>query len=55
MNGIKVIDVGGNPRRTQFGTCELCFSYGLAVCERGGVMDKDIELLRELKKNFYKL
>ncbi|HFI0406375.1 TPA: hypothetical protein ACGOYK_000286 [Streptococcus suis] len=30
MKGIKVIDVGSNPRRTQFGTCELCFSYGVA-------------------------
>ena len=30
MKGIKVIDVGSNPRRTQFGTCELCFSYGIA-------------------------
>ena len=24
----------------------------MAVCEGGGVMDKDIELLRELKKEF---
>lgn len=30
MTGIKVIDIGSNPRRTQFGTCELCFSYGMA-------------------------
>ena len=30
MKGIKVIDVGGNPEQTQFGTCELCFSYGIA-------------------------
>lgn len=30
MKGIKVIDIGSNPRRTQFGTCELCFSYGVA-------------------------
>lgn len=30
MKGIKVIDVGNNTRRTQFGTCELCFSYGIA-------------------------
>ena len=30
MKGIKVIDVGSNPRRIQFGTCELCFSYGIA-------------------------
>ena len=29
MKGIKVIDVGSNPGRTQFGTCELCFSYGV--------------------------
>ena len=28
MKGIKVIDIGSNPRRIQFGTCELCFSYG---------------------------
>ena len=27
MKGIKVIDVGSNPEETQFGTCELCFSY----------------------------
>lgn len=30
MKGIKVIDVGSNPQETQFGTCELCFSYGIA-------------------------
>ena len=30
MKGIKVIDVGGNPEETQFGTCELCFSFGVA-------------------------
>ena len=30
MKGIKVIDVGSNPEETQFGTCELCFSYGIA-------------------------
>ena len=30
MKGIKVIDVGSNPRRIQSGTCELCFSYGIA-------------------------
>ena len=30
MKGIKVIDVGGNPEETQFGTCELCFGYGIA-------------------------
>ena len=30
MKGIKVIDVGSNPEETQFGTCELCFSYGTA-------------------------
>ena len=29
MKGIKVIDVGSNPEETQFGTCELCFSYGV--------------------------
>ena len=30
MKGIKVIDIGNNPEETQFGTCELCFSYGIA-------------------------
>ena len=30
MKGIKVIEVGSNPEETQFGTCELCFSYGIA-------------------------
>ena len=30
MKGIKVIDVSTNPKETQFGTCELCFSYGIA-------------------------
>ena len=30
MKGIKVIDVGSNPKETQFGTCELCFSQGTA-------------------------
>ena len=31
MKGIKVIDVGGNPEEeVEFGTCELCFSYGIA-------------------------
>lgn len=30
MKGIKVIDIGTNPEETQFGTCELCFSYGVA-------------------------
>ena len=30
MKGIKVIDVGSNPEETQFGTCELRFSYGVA-------------------------
>ena len=30
MKGIKVIDIGSNPEETQFGTCELCFSYGTA-------------------------
>ena len=29
MKGIKVIDVGSNPEETQFGTCELCFGYGV--------------------------
>ena len=30
MKGIKVISAGSNPEETQFGTCELCFSYGVA-------------------------
>ena len=30
MKGIKVIDIGSNPEGTQFGTCEVCFSYGVA-------------------------
>ena len=31
MKGIKVIDVGSNPEEeVEFGTCELCFSYGVA-------------------------
>lgn len=30
MKGIKVIDAGSNPEETQFGTCELCFSFGIA-------------------------
>ena len=30
MKGIKVIDVGSNPEETMFGTCEFCFSYGVA-------------------------
>lgn len=30
MKGIKVIDAGSNPEETQFGTCDLCFSYGVA-------------------------
>ena len=30
MKGIKVIDIGSNPEETQFGTCDLCFSYGIA-------------------------
>ena len=30
MKGIKVIDIGSNPKGTMFGTCELCFSYGIA-------------------------
>ena len=30
MKGIKVIDICSNPEETQFGTCELCFSYGVA-------------------------
>lgn len=30
MKGIKVIDGGCDPEETQFGTCELCFSWGMA-------------------------
>lgn len=30
MKGIKVIDIGSNPTEEQFGTCKLCFSYGVA-------------------------
>lgn len=30
MKGITVVDVGKNPEQTTFGTCELCFSYGVA-------------------------
>ena len=30
MKGIKVIDVGSNPEEAEFGTCELCLSYGVA-------------------------
>lgn len=30
MKGIKVIDVGSNPEKTQLGTCELCFRFGVA-------------------------
>ena len=30
MKGIKVIDVGTNPEEVEFGTCEICFSYGMA-------------------------
>ena len=30
MKGIKVIDVGSNPEEAEFGTCEICFSYGIA-------------------------
>lgn len=30
MKGIKVIDIGSNPEEVEFGTCELCFSYGTA-------------------------
>ena len=29
MKGIKVIDVGNNPEKTRFGTCELCFRFGV--------------------------
>ncbi|HFU4089559.1 TPA: hypothetical protein ACGO77_000156 [Streptococcus suis] len=29
MKGIKVIDIGSNLEETRFGTCELCFSYGV--------------------------
>lgn len=30
MKGITVVDIGYNPEQTRFGTCELCFSYGVA-------------------------
>lgn len=30
MRCIKVIGIGSKPEETQFGTCELCFSYGVA-------------------------
>lgn len=30
MKGLKIVDVGSNPERTQFGTCEVCFSWGIA-------------------------
>ena len=30
MKGIKVIDIGSNTEEVEFGTCELCFSYGIA-------------------------
>jgi hypothetical protein len=31
MKGIKVIDIGSNPEEeVEFGTCELCFRYGMA-------------------------
>lgn len=30
MKGIKVIDIGSNPEEVEFGTCEVCFSYGTA-------------------------
>ena len=30
MKGIKVVDTGSNPEETQFVTCELCFSFGVA-------------------------
>ena len=30
MKGITVVDTGHNPEQTTFGTCELCFSYGVA-------------------------
>ena len=30
MKGIKVIDVGTNQEEVEFGTCELCFRYGMA-------------------------
>ena len=30
MKGIKVIGIGSKPEETQFGTCELCFSFGVA-------------------------
>ncbi|MBJ6746649.1 hypothetical protein JEQ21_09375 [Streptococcus sp. 121] len=30
MKGLKVVNVGSNPEYTQFGTCEVCFSWGEA-------------------------
>ena len=31
MKGIEVIEIGSNPEEeVEFGTCELCFSYGIA-------------------------
>ena len=30
MKVIKVIDVGTNQEEVEFGTCELCFRYGMA-------------------------
>lgn len=30
MKGVKVIDIGSDPEETRFGTCEFCFSYGIA-------------------------
>ena len=29
MKGIKVIDIGSNPKEIMLGTCELCFSYSV--------------------------
>lgn len=30
MKGIKVIEIGSNPEEeVEYGTCELCFSYGI--------------------------
>ena len=29
MKGVKVIDIGSNPKEIMFGTCELCFSYSV--------------------------
>ncbi|HFU4459643.1 TPA: hypothetical protein ACGPAL_000414 [Streptococcus suis] len=47
MKGIKVIDVGSNPEETQFGTCELCFSYGVASNGVGGRVTKIGNLIKD--------